>query len=102
MRRAVYLRRILARECAAAMCAATAVGIDDDFATSKSRVAVRTADDELASRIDMQDIVVADKCGERVVGAFQTSLDTRNKDCADVLADLRGIDAVVVLGLKPR
>ena len=46
--RAVYLRGVFARESAAAVCAATAVGVHDDFAPRKSRVAVRASDDELA------------------------------------------------------
>ena len=57
--RAVNLAWVLARECAAAVSAASAVGIDDDFATSESGVAVRSANHEFASRVDViGDIVV--------------------------------------------
>ena len=50
-RAAVDLRGILAAEGAAAVTTATAVGVDDDLATSQSAVAVRPADLELASRV---------------------------------------------------
>ena len=51
--RAVDLGRVLAGECAAAMGGRTAVGVDDDLAAGQAGVAVRTADDELAGRIDV-------------------------------------------------
>ena len=51
--RAIDLRRILAGECAATMTAHAAVGIDDDFASGQSAVALRSADDESAGRIDV-------------------------------------------------
>lgn len=64
------------------MRAAAAVGIDDDLAARKPGVPVRAADHELARRIDVQDIVVADQPGQLVAGALQTRLDARNEDRA--------------------
>ena len=52
-RRAIDLARILARKRAAAMTAVAAVGIDDNFAAGESAVAMRSADDEAAGRIDV-------------------------------------------------
>ena len=51
--RAVDLRRILARERAAAVRRRAAVGVDDDLAAGDAGVAVRTADDEAAGRVDV-------------------------------------------------
>ena len=82
---AVHLRRILARECTAAMACPAAVRVDDDLA---ARVALRSADDELARRID-EDL-------RRVRQEFcrDNSLD----DMLDeVLADLFELDILVVL-----
>ena len=45
-RRAVDLRGVLARERAAAVTAAAAVGVDDDLAAGQAGVALRSADDE--------------------------------------------------------
>ena len=53
--RAVDLARVLAREGAAAMTAVAAVGIDDNFASGQSAIAMRSADDEAAGRIDVID-----------------------------------------------
>ena len=50
--RAVDLRRILARERAAAVRRRAAVGVDDDLAAGDAGVAVRAADDESAGRVD--------------------------------------------------
>jgi hypothetical protein len=49
---AVHLRRIFAGERATAVTAHAAVGIHDDLATGQAAVALRTADDELAGRVD--------------------------------------------------
>src|SRR6185312_5985219 len=50
--RAIDLRRILAREGAAAVTAPAAVGVDDDLAAGEARVAHRPADDEAPGRVD--------------------------------------------------
>src|SRR5262249_51305981 len=49
----VDLGRVLAGECAAAMGRRTAVGVDDDLAARQAGIAVRSADDELAGRVDV-------------------------------------------------
>ncbi len=51
--RAVNLRRILAGECAAAVPADAAIGINDDLPSGHSCVPFRPADDELAGGIDV-------------------------------------------------
>src|SRR5439155_2348367 len=56
--RAVDLRRILPGERPTAVGAAPAVAVDDDFATGQPRVAVRTADDKLPRRVDVEDDLV--------------------------------------------
>src|SRR5450830_1891696 len=50
--RTVDLGRILARERAAAVRSCAAVGVDDDLATGQATIALRTADNETAGRID--------------------------------------------------
>ena len=52
--RAVDLRRILARERAAAVAGRAAVGVDDDLAAGEAGVAHRAADHELAGRVDVE------------------------------------------------
>ena len=52
-RAAVNLGRVLAAKRSAAVTAPTAVRIDDDLAPSQTAVAVRSADDKVARRIDM-------------------------------------------------
>ncbi len=48
----------------------TAVGIDDDFATGKTRIAARAAHDELACWIDEEARLVGDElCAGEVVAA---------------------------------
>ena len=49
---AVHFRRVLAREGTTAVTAHAAVAIDDDFTTGEAAVALRTADDEFAGRVD--------------------------------------------------
>ena len=53
--RAVDLGRVLAGEGAAAMRRRAAVGVDDDLAAGEAAVAVGTADEELAGRVDVPD-----------------------------------------------
>ncbi len=50
-RRPVHLRGVLAAECAAAVPAHAAIRIHNDLASGHSRVAHRSADDELAGRV---------------------------------------------------
>ena len=69
------------------MRAAAAVGVDDDLAARESRVPVGASDHELARGVHVQDVVVADQCGQLVAGALQTRLDPRNENRAHVLAD---------------
>ena len=53
-RGAVDLRGVLARERAAAVGGAAAVGVDDDLAAGQARVALGSADDESAGRVDVE------------------------------------------------
>src|SRR5205823_6490964 len=62
-RRAVDLRGILPRERAAAVTSAAAVGVDDDLAAREPRVALWSADDEAAGRVDVKDGVFVDELG---------------------------------------
>ena len=52
-RRAIDLRRILAAERAAAVTTHAAVRVDDDLAAGEPGIALRTADDESARRVDV-------------------------------------------------
>ena len=54
--RAVDLGRVLAGEGAAAMRGRAAIGVDDDLAAGEAGVAIGTADDELAGRVDVPDL----------------------------------------------
>ena len=49
---AIHLRRVLAGERAAAVTAHAAVGVHDDLAAGQTGVALRSADDEAAGRVD--------------------------------------------------
>ena len=51
--RAVYFRRVLARESATAMGTLASVGVNDNLTSSQSGVTVRSANNELSSRIDI-------------------------------------------------
>ena len=44
--------RVFAGECATAVWGCTTVGIDDDFTAGQTAVALRTADNEAAGRVD--------------------------------------------------
>ena len=57
-RRAVDLRRVLARERAAAVRRRAAVGVDDDLPAGQARVAHRPADHELAGRVDVDEVLL--------------------------------------------
>ena len=58
-RRAVDLRRILAREGAAAVRAGAAVGVDDDLAPGEPGIPHRPAGDEAAGRVHVEDTFLA-------------------------------------------
>src|SRR5487761_782360 len=55
--RAVDLRRVLARERATAVRRGAAVGVDDDLAARQTGVAHRAADDELAGRVAIEEVL---------------------------------------------
>ena len=59
--RAVDLGRILAGERAAAVAGGAAVGVDDDLAAGQAGVAHRAADDELAGRVAVEEVLVAEQ-----------------------------------------
>ena len=69
------------------MCAAAAVGIDDDLAPREAGIAVGAADHEFARGIHVQDVIVADQTGQLVAGPLQARLDARDEDRAHILAD---------------
>src|SRR3989442_1006637 len=56
--RAVDLRRVLARERAAAVARRAAVGVDDDLPAGEASVTHRAADHELAGRVDVDEVAV--------------------------------------------
>ena len=87
--RAIDLRRVLAREGAAAMTGHAAVAVDDDLAPGQARIAHRTAGDEPPGRVDVHD---------RVRPA-QLRGDRREDDRLDDLgAQALGPDVRIVLG----
>jgi hypothetical protein len=82
---AVDLGRVLAGEGAAAVRGRAAVGVDDDLAAGEAGVAVRTADDELAGRVDVPD-----------GGGGQPALGQHLADVGlDHLADVGGLHRLV-------
>src|SRR5687767_11956925 len=60
-RRAIHLRRILARECATAVRGCATVRVDNDLAARETAIALRSADDEATRRV----YEVFDVLGER-------------------------------------
>src|SRR5207248_1470075 len=63
--RAINLTRIFAAKCAAAVPAHAPVSVDDDLAAGEPRIALRSADDEAAGRIDVVfDLVRAEMLGD--------------------------------------
>src|SRR5262249_19890193 len=83
-RRAIDLGRILAGERAAAVGAAAAVAVYDDLATGEARVAVRAADDEATSGVDV------------VLGFLAPELRALGlDDRLDNLVDDRALEAIV-------
>src|SRR5713226_5404835 len=87
--RAIDFGRIFTGECAATVPAHAAVRIDDDFASGQTRVAMRTANDEPAGRID---VVLGG--GVHHVGGN----DGIDNVLLDLSAQILGGDLVVVLG----
>jgi hypothetical protein len=69
------------------VCAAAAVGVDDDLAARDARVAVGTADDEFARRVDVEQVVVAYEVGQFVARPLQASLHARDEDAAHIVFD---------------
>merc|ERR1719456_2043185 len=65
-RRPVDLGRVLAGERTAAVRTPPTVGVDDDLAPGDTGVALRTADDELARRVEVEIRVVAEQRQRRL------------------------------------
>mmetsp|Transcript_16010 Transcript_16010/g.24596 ORF Transcript_16010/g.24596 Transcript_16010/m.24596 type:complete len:330 (-) Transcript_16010:417-1406(-) len=53
-RRSIHFRRVFAREGTATMCAPSAIRVHNDFSASETSVAVRTANHESTTRIQME------------------------------------------------
>lgn len=51
--RAVHFRGVFSAECTTAVCAFAAVGVDNDFASGETCIAMWSADDELSGRVDV-------------------------------------------------
>ena len=64
---------------------AATVGVNDDLATREARVAVRSADDELACRVDIEFHVVAEKLLQT---RGELLLYPRDEDVLHVVLDL--------------
>ena len=79
-RRAVDLRRVLAREGAAAVRAPAAVRVDDDLAAREAGVALRAANDELARGVDVQVARVAVLDGRGRLAVLERDLVERRHD----------------------
>ena len=81
--RTVDFGGVFAREGSAAMCAVSAVSVDDYLTSRQSGVAVRTSDDEFSRGVDEQFEVV----GKQFAQVFrQFSAHTRDEDVAHVAA----------------
>lgn len=82
------------------MCAFASVGVNDDLAAGKTGVAMRSADDEFAGRVDIQFEVLVEQLAQ---AARERTAYARDKEAVDVGADtLKGFlvgifDVVVVL-----
>ena len=87
--RAVNFRRVFTGERAAAVGGPAAVGVDDDLTARQTAVAMRTTDDEVARRVDV----------ELDVSFVQLGRNTRKDDVRnDPVRDLFLADAGAVLG----
>ena len=91
-RGAVDLRRVLAREGAAAVAGHAAVGVDDDLATGQPGVAHGAADDELAGRVHQQPVAVGGQAEGGQLRLDDELLDVGREQLVDrdVLGVLRG------------
>ncbi len=101
--RAVHLRRILARERAAAVPAHAAVGVDDDLAARETGVAVRSADDESAGGIDVILGAANPPCCEGTTGSMMCFF-TSARSCSVVTSSSCCVEittASMRLGLLP-
>ncbi len=58
--RTVHFRGIFARECTTAMGGCAAIGIDDDFATGQTAIAIRTANNKLAGWVNVPHAIPVD------------------------------------------
>ena len=94
-RRAVDLRRILAREGAAAVPSRAAVGVDDDLAPGEPGVAHRPAEHELARRVHVDEVAVR----EQALLVVQVRRQDRPQNALDDvrLDQVLGADPVGVL-----
>ena len=95
--RAVNLRRVFAREGTAAVGALAAVGIYYYLPARQSRVAVGTADDELARRVDEVFYIIVEQCQDLL--ATYLALDAGDEDVDDVLTYLPEHALVIVVEL---
>ncbi len=92
---AVDLGRVLAAECATTVTAHATVGVDDDLTASEAAVAVRTADNELAGRVDeVNGLLVQKLCRNHLLDEL---FDDFLFDCR-VLEDLAVHEFVVLRG----
>ena len=83
--RAVDLRRVLAREGAAAVAGHAAVRVDDDLAAGQAGVAHRPAGHEAAGRVDVHDRVLVGAARPGCVGRMTVStMSERRRSVADV------------------
>ena len=97
-RRAVDLRRILARERAAAVRSRAAVGVDDDLAAGEARVAHRAADHELAGRVDVEEVLRVEPC--RVVEIACVGVQDRLDDMLEEVGLEQRLDVEAVAMLR--
>ncbi len=87
--RAVDLGGVFARECAAAVGAAAAIGVDDDFAACQAGVAVGASDDKFSGGVYKHFYIVVNHCCD--LGG-EGGLDAWDEDAAHV-----GLDAFLHL-----
>src|ERR1700743_1060036 len=95
----VYLGGILAAESAAAMCALTAIRVDDDLTAGEPGVTMRTADDELAGGVDMILDLIVEQLGVFLIpGLYAGDQDLDNVFLDPGLHLRFGIEVVVLGG----
>ena len=92
-RRAVHLRRVLTREGTTAVSPFSTIGVDNNLATRQTCVAMRSANDELSSWIDVINDVVVEE-GERLLVALL--FHTGDENLLHVTLDLLQHGFVVV------